>query len=89
MNPACAGSPVDLNGHIRGFGLGAPQVGEGLHLFVDLPVASTRTVVRGLRGGSMHMVSAFFADTVQAKAWQTSTMTSIILVSSCGDRETT
>ena len=36
----------------------------------------------------MHMVSAFFAYTVNAKAQQTSTMTSIILASLCGDRET-
>ena len=34
------------------------------------------------------MVSVFFADTVNAKARQTSTMTSIILASPCGDRET-
>ena len=34
------------------------------------------------------MVSVFFADTVRANAWQTSTMTSIILASPCGDRET-
>ena len=31
--------------------------------------------------------SVFFDDTVKAKAWQTSTMTSIILASPCGDRE--
>ena len=34
------------------------------------------------------MVSVFFADTVNAKARHTSTMTSIILASPCGDRET-
>ena len=34
------------------------------------------------------MVSVFFADTVNAKARQTSTMTYIILASLCGDRET-
>ena len=34
------------------------------------------------------MVSVFFTDTVKAKARQTSTMTYIILVSPCGDRET-
>ena len=34
------------------------------------------------------MVSVFFADTVNAKARQTSTMASIILASPCGDRET-
>ena len=34
------------------------------------------------------MVSVFSADTVNAKARHTSTMTSIILVSPCGDRET-
>ena len=34
------------------------------------------------------MVSVFFADTVSAKARHTSTMTSIILASPCGDRET-
>ena len=33
------------------------------------------------------MVSVFFADTVNAKARHTSTMTSIILASPCGDRE--
>ena len=36
----------------------------------------------------MHVVSVFFADTVNAKTRQTSTMTSIILASPCGDRET-
>ena len=35
-HPTCAGPPGDFNGHIRGFGHGAPWVGEGLHLFVDL-----------------------------------------------------
>ena len=40
------------------------------------------------RGGGMHMVSVFFADAVNAKARHTSTMTSIILASPCGDRET-
>ena len=34
------------------------------------------------------MVSVFFADTVNAKARQTFTMTSIILAIPCGDRET-
>ena len=34
------------------------------------------------------MVYVFFADTVKAKDRQTSTMTSIILASPCGDRET-
>ena len=34
------------------------------------------------------MVFVFFADTVSAKARQTSTITSIILASPCGDRET-
>ena len=34
------------------------------------------------------MVSVFFADTVNAKAQQTSTMTSIILACPYGDRET-
>ena len=34
------------------------------------------------------MVSVFFADTVEAKARQTSTMAAIILASPCGDRET-
>ena len=33
------------------------------------------------------MVSVFFTDTVNAKARHTSTMTSIILASPCGDRE--
>ena len=36
----------------------------------------------------MHAVSVFFADTVNAKVRQTPTMTSIILASPCGDRET-
>ena len=36
MYSACAGPPGDFNGHVRGFGHGAPSVGEGLHLFVDL-----------------------------------------------------
>ena len=36
----------------------------------------------------MHTVSVFFADTVMAKARQTSTMTSIILTGPRGDRET-
>ena len=35
------------------------------------------------------MVSVFFADTVNANARQTSTITSIVLASPCGDRETT
>ena len=34
------------------------------------------------------VVSVFFADTVNASARQTSTITSIILASPCGDRET-
>ena len=34
------------------------------------------------------MVYASFADTVKAKARQTSTMTSIVLATLCGDRET-
>ena len=34
------------------------------------------------------MVSVFFADTVSPNARQTSTITSIILASPCGDRET-
>ena len=34
------------------------------------------------------MVSVFFADTVNSKAWQTSTMTFIISASPCGDPET-
>ena len=34
------------------------------------------------------MVSVLFADTVNAKARHTSTMTSVILASPCGDRET-
>ena len=34
------------------------------------------------------MIFVFFADTVNAKARQTSTMTSIILASPSGDRET-
>ena len=36
----------------------------------------------------MHIVSVFFADKVNAKARQTSTMTYVILASTCGDRET-
>ena len=52
------------------------------------PAASTCTIVRGVRGGGMHMVSVFFADTINAKARQTSTMTSIILASPYVDRET-
>ena len=36
----------------------------------------------------MHMVSVFFADTVNAKARQTSTITSIVLASLCGNCET-
>ena len=59
-----------------------------MHLFVDFPVASARTTVRGVRGGDKHMVFVFFADKVNAKNRQTSTMTSIILASTCGDRET-
>ena len=35
------------------------------------------------------MIFVFFADTVNAKARQTSTMSSIILASPSGDRETT
>ena len=35
VHPACAGPPGDFNGHVRGFGHGHPEVGEGLHLFVD------------------------------------------------------
>ena len=34
------------------------------------------------------MVSVFFADTVKAKARETSTVSSIILVIPCGDRKT-
>ena len=34
------------------------------------------------------MISVFFTNTIKAKAWQTSTMTSIILASPCDDRET-
>ena len=34
------------------------------------------------------MVSVFFADTVKANTRRTSTMTSIILASACGDSET-
>ena len=36
----------------------------------------------------MHMISVFFADTVNEKARQTSAITCIILASPCGDRET-
>ena len=36
----------------------------------------------------MHMISVFFADTVNTKARQTSTMASIIFASPCSDRET-
>ena len=36
-HPACAGPLGGFNGHIWGFGHGAPYVGEVLHLFVDLP----------------------------------------------------
>ena len=50
--------------------------------------ASIHTIVRGVRGRGMHMVSVFFADTINANARQTSTITSIILASLCGDRET-
>ena len=50
--------------------------------------AWTRIIVRGVRGGGIHMVSVLFSDKVRLKAQQTSTMTSIILVSLCGDRET-
>ena len=35
------------------------------------------------------MISGFVADTVKTKARQTSTVTSIILASPCGDSETT
>ena len=35
-HPACAGPRGDFNGHVRGFGHGAPLVGELLHLFVGL-----------------------------------------------------
>ena len=52
------------------------------------PAASTRTIVRGVRGGGIHTVSVFFADTANANARQNYTITSIILASPCGDRET-
>ena len=32
------------------------------------------------------MISVFFSDTVKAKTQQTSTITSIVLASPCGDR---
>ena len=47
----------------------------------------TRTTVRDLRVGGMHIVYFFFACTVKAKARQISTTTSIILANPCGDRE--
>ena len=51
------------------------------------PAASPRTIVRGVRGEGIHMVSVLFADMVKAKARRTSTITSIILAIPCGDRE--
>ena len=86
-HPACAGPPDDFNGHIRGFSQGASYVSEELHLFVDFVAASTRTIVRGVRGGGMHMVFVFFTDTANAKARQTFTTTFIISASPCSDRE--
>ena len=48
-HPACTGPPGSFRGHAHGFGNGAPQVGEGMYLFVGLPrrFGSHYCIVRG------------------------------------------
>ena len=85
---ACADPPGAFSRHVRGFGNGAPQVGQRLHMLVGLPGRFVSVIVRVVRGGGMHIVSVSFADTVRAKTRQTFTSTSIILASPRGDCET-